>query len=103
MPALSQIDPVNLVSDLSEIRKKVTVSPPGLAAKYALRVAALIAVAGLVAAGIGFWLLRQQTAAGQVLVLYGNVDIREINAAFNADGPVTRMLLQEAIGCAGAS
>lgn len=95
MPALSQIDPVNLVSDLSEIRKKVTVSPPGLAAKYALRVAALIAVAGLVAAGIGFWLLRQQTAAGQVLVLYGNVDIREINAAFNADGPVTRMLLQE--------
>ncbi len=63
--------------------------------KRALRVVALITVAGLVAAGIGVWLLRQNTPTGRILVLYGNIDIREIQAAFNDNGPITRMLVQE--------
>jgi membrane fusion protein YbhG len=63
--------------------------------KRAWRVLALIAVAGLLGAGIGTWLLRQQTATGRFLVLYGNIDIREIEAAFNDNGPITRMLVQE--------
>ena len=60
-----------------------------------MRVAALIAIAGLIAAGVAVWLLRQQAATGLPLVLYGNVDIREIQAAFNDNGPVARMLVQE--------
>ena len=75
------------VKDVLEFRK--------VPDKHALRVVALIAVAGLVAAGIGFWLLRQNTPTGRFLVLYGNVDIREIQAAFNDNGPITRMLVQE--------
>jgi HlyD family secretion protein len=58
----------------------------------------LLAAALLVLAlgvGLGIWLLQPPAAAGRYLVLYGNVDIREIQAAFNANGPITRMLVQE--------
>jgi HlyD family secretion protein len=60
-----------------------------------MRIAALAAVAILLAMGGAFWLMRQNTAAGAFLVLYGNVDIREVQPAFNDTGPITRMLVQE--------
>ncbi|HEV2300313.1 MAG TPA: efflux RND transporter periplasmic adaptor subunit [Stellaceae bacterium] len=55
----------------------------------------LAAVSGLVAAGAALWLLQHNREGSQFLVLYGNVDIREIQAAFNDNGPVARMLVQE--------
>ncbi len=39
------------------------------------------------------WLHGQRTATG--LTLYGDVDIREMQPAFNASGPITRLLVQE--------
>jgi membrane fusion protein YbhG len=47
--------------------------------------------------GIGGWLYfrlnRPATAAA--LTLYGNIDIREVQPAFNDNGPITRLLVQE--------
>lgn len=60
-----------------------------------MRGAALVVLAGLVLAGVIFWLLRQEKTGDRLLTLYGNIDIREIAVAFNDNGPVTRMLVQE--------
>lgn len=60
-----------------------------------MRGAALAVLAGVVTAGIIFWLLHQEKTADRLLTLYGNIDIREIAVAFNDNGPVTRMLVQE--------
>ena len=61
------------------------------------RVDIIFAVLGVLALGVGGWLyLSHIGPQGAALVtLYGNVDIREIQAAFNDNGPVTRMLVQE--------
>ena len=50
-----------------------------------------------IALGIGGWLyLRPNRPVPRAFViLYGNVDIREVQPAFNNSGPVTRMLVQE--------
>jgi membrane fusion protein YbhG len=61
--------------------------------KKVLRVAAILVVAGLAAGA--FWLLRHGNGTDRFLVLYGNVDIREVAPAFNDDGPVTNMVAQE--------
>jgi HlyD family secretion protein len=84
---------MNVVTDLSEL-PKTTTPPAKPARKRTLLIAALVVAAGLITAGGGLW-LRQQTPTVPVLVLYGNVDIREIAPAFNDNGPVTRMLVQE--------
>ena len=60
-----------------------------------LRVVAAVLVACLLAAGAGYWFLRSENRTAKLLVLYGNIDIREIAVAFNDNGPVTRMLVQE--------
>jgi len=46
------------------------------------------------AGGLFYWWLRP-ASAGNVLTLYGNVDIREVRPAFNGNGPVTQMLVAE--------
>ena len=51
---------------------------------------ALAAVAG----GLLYWWLHPARAAN-VLELYGNVDIREVQPAFNDNGPVVQMLVSE--------
>jgi HlyD family secretion protein len=74
---------------------RVTSAPPARSARKKVAVVAMIVVmAGLVAAGVYIW-TRRQTAAVPDLVLYGNIDIREVAAAFYDNGPVTRMLVQE--------
>jgi HlyD family secretion protein len=83
-----------LAREFLAFRKTHMPAPQGIR-KHIRQVAALIAIAGLAAAGVTVWLLQQQTATGRALVLYGNVDIREIQAAFNDNGPITRMLVQE--------
>lgn len=49
------------------------------------------------AAGGGIWYYLHQDAAQptNTLALYGNVDIREVQPAFNSSGPITQMLVEE--------
>ena len=55
----------------------------------------VIAVAGVAVAGIlAFWLLRDR-GKPNVLRLYGNVDIREVELAFRQSGRLTHMAFDE--------
>ena len=49
----------------------------------------------LAAAGGGYFLLRESKAPSNAVVLYGDVDLREMQPAFYATGRITRMLAQE--------
>lgn len=50
----------------------------------------------LVAAGIAFWSgTRNHTESGRDLVLHGNVDIRQVELAFNASGRVEKVMVHE--------
>ncbi len=53
---------------------------------------ALLALAAAVA--IGWWLTHRQ-AASDAIVLYGNVDLREVDLAFNDSQRITSVLVQE--------
>ncbi len=59
----------------------------------------LIVGAALLAAAAGaaawWWLQRGGTDAGDSVVLHGNVDIRQVELAFNASGRLARVLVQE--------
>jgi HlyD family secretion protein len=48
----------------------------------------------LAAAGIAWWLTHRQTAGGEI-VLYGNVDLREVDLAFNDSQRVASVLVHE--------
>ena len=57
-----------------------------------------IAVLALVLGGLAIgWLYRRMHSSdnGKVVTLYGNVDIREVEPAFNDNGPVVQMLVSE--------
>lgn len=55
---------------------------------------AVLVIAG--AAGVGIWrFLQREEAETTSLVLYGNVDIRQVDAAFNAAQRVAQMLVEE--------
>jgi HlyD family secretion protein len=56
---------------------------------------AVVAVLFLIAAGGAWWLTRHHAANGSRLVLYGNVDIRQAELAFNGSGRVDRLLVRE--------
>jgi HlyD family secretion protein len=58
----------------------------------------LIIVAAVVIAAVTAWLLYRgfhPARAANVLTLYGNVDIREVQPAFNDNGPIAAMLVVE--------
>lgn len=59
------------------------------------RLAALLAVLVIAAAGIGAWLALRPGMPSGNLVLYGNVDIREALPAFDASGRIAAMEVQE--------
>ncbi|MDA8232084.1 MAG: efflux RND transporter periplasmic adaptor subunit [Magnetospirillum sp.] len=60
------------------------------------RLAGAVVLAGLAGAGLWwFGVHRQPAAGGSTLVLYGNVDIREIQPAFNDSDVVTEMIVSE--------
>ncbi|HVB49959.1 MAG TPA: efflux RND transporter periplasmic adaptor subunit [Burkholderiales bacterium] len=57
----------------------------------------LLVVLALAALGAGgwWWLRGAQQPASRALVLHGNVDIRQVELAFNASGRIARILVQE--------
>ena len=88
-------DPLYRLS--SEARRSTDTAGTGAKSTIKKRIGLILAVLVFVTLGIGGWLyfdgFRSQGAA--FLTLYGNIDIREIRAAFNNNGPVTRMFVQE--------
>ncbi len=54
---------------------------------------AVIAVVGVV--GLGGWWLAVHRAPAAALVLYGNVDLRQVNLAFNDSGRIAEVLAEE--------
>ena len=51
-------------------------------------------IAACVVAGLIWWLLQPKTTP-QELVLYGNVDLREVDLAFNNNERIAAVLVQE--------
>lgn len=54
----------------------------------------LIGLLALAAVGIAWWLTHRHDARQQI-VLYGNVDLREVNLAFNDSERIAQVLVQE--------
>ncbi|MGD0350445.1 MAG: efflux RND transporter periplasmic adaptor subunit [Verrucomicrobiota bacterium] len=54
-----------------------------------------ILVVGGIVAGLWFWHHRTQTASANHLTLYGNVDIRQVQLAFNDSERIIALLVQE--------
>jgi len=52
-----------------------------------------ILLAGLAAGGA--WYFAQHRGGAQELILYGNVDIRQVDLAFNAEGPLLKLEKEE--------
>jgi HlyD family secretion protein len=55
----------------------------------------LAAIIVIVAVAIGLWHARRMASASDYLVLYGNVDIRQAQLAFNDSERITALLVQE--------
>ena len=55
--------------------------------------AAVLAVAAIGAAA--FWYFDDKPAKGDALVLYGNVDLRQVSLAFNASERIGKLMVQE--------
>lgn len=53
-----------------------------------------VAVVALAAVGVGWWLAHRH-AATQALVLYGNLDLREVDLAFNDSQRIAQVLVRE--------
>ena len=59
------------------------------------RLVLLLVILAAVAGGIWYHLRRDGAGAAGALTLYGDVDIREVQPAFNDTGHIMRMLVQE--------
>jgi membrane fusion protein PltH len=53
-----------------------------------------VAILALAVAGLGWWLTHRHAASAQI-VLYGNVDLREVDLAFNDSQRIAKVLVQE--------
>jgi HlyD family secretion protein len=62
-------------------------------ARILVALALIVLLAG--AAGAWWWRERGERAPADVLVLHGNVDIRQVELAFNASGRIDRVLVHE--------
>ncbi|MBW4092317.1 MAG: HlyD family efflux transporter periplasmic adaptor subunit [Proteobacteria bacterium] len=60
-----------------------------------LRIGLLLLIVLALGAGAWFYLHRGRPAGAHTLTLYGDVDIREVQPAFNASGHVTALAVQE--------
>ena len=53
-----------------------------------------VAILALAAVGLAWWLTHRHSASDEI-VLYGNVDLREVDLAFNDSERIARVLVQE--------
>jgi HlyD family secretion protein len=60
-----------------------------------VRIIMLVLLLGGLAAGLWFWRHREPGAAKDQLVLFGNVDIRQVQLAFNGNERIARLLVEE--------
>lgn len=60
-----------------------------------IRVLIGILAVGVIVAGLWFWHHRSQMASARHLTLFGNVDIRQVQLAFNDSERITALLVQE--------
>ena len=60
-----------------------------------VRLLLLIAIIVIIAAGIWVWKLMEKEDSDSKLTLYGNVDIRQVNLAFNVTERISQMLVKE--------
>jgi HlyD family secretion protein len=60
-----------------------------------IRIIILVLLAGGIAAGLWFWLHREPAPPENELVLYGNVDIRQVQVAFNGNERIATLLVEE--------
>lgn len=63
--------------------------------RVAKRAILLVALAGIVGGGIWYWKTQQRAADDGILVLYGNVDIRQVELAINGSERIGRVLAEE--------
>jgi HlyD family secretion protein len=59
------------------------------------RIVVVVVLALVLAAGGVAYLRLHRPTAGSTLTLYGDVDIREVQPAFNDSGHITSMLVQQ--------
>ncbi len=62
------------------------------------RLVVLIVAIVIVAVAIGIWRARRTSSASDHLLLYGNVDFRQSQLAFNDSERITALLVQEGAG-----
>ena len=55
----------------------------------------VLLLAAALGAGTWWWTQRAAPATGGAIVLHGNVDIRQVDLAFNSAGRVTQVLARE--------
>ncbi len=55
----------------------------------------ILVVVLIAAGGAAWWWLHQNGAASGALVLYGNVDLRQVDVAFNDNGRIAEVLVEE--------
>ncbi|MDQ7786760.1 MAG: efflux RND transporter periplasmic adaptor subunit [Thermodesulfovibrionales bacterium] len=55
----------------------------------------VLVLAGLIFAGIRLWHSSRNRTSGNTLILYGNVDIRQVDLAFNANERIAQVLAEE--------
>lgn len=60
-----------------------------------IRIAVLVLLVGGMAAAFWFWRHLEQGPAGERLLLFGNVDIRQVQLAFNGNDRIATLLVEE--------
>jgi len=63
--------------------------------KQKLRPLVILVILGAIGGGIWFWQSKRDTASDNELLLYGNVDIRQVELAFNDSERVADLLAEE--------
>jgi HlyD family secretion protein len=66
-----------------------------MAIKHRLCAVYILVILGMIGGGIWFWQSKQDTVSGNELMLYGNVDIRQVELAFNDSERIADLLVEE--------
>jgi HlyD family secretion protein len=66
-----------------------------VANKKKLRFILVLVILGAIGGGIWFWQSKRETVSDNALLLYGNVDIRQVELAFNDSERIADLLVEE--------